>query len=338
MGKNIIIIFCFIACCVSCFSQEDPRFAAYNDFFTKKDFLNALVVVESLISSDPQNLNFHREKAKMLAATNQQAEFLAEMQFIRDANTTGDLDIFFSALKHELVPQAMRNDLRQIFAMKKDTSVLLNWPEFSEEKVLDCTHLSKKDDTAYIDYSSNYQQPVSSSQLAATRNTPPASNVNADLAKAKLAALVNAANNGDPKAQTHLGIMYREGQYYNQAIVWLTKAASQGFADAQYLLGTMYYDEKEIPQDVNKAIKWFEMAADQGETAAMMALGVIYDCGVNNRRDCIRAYKWYSLAVMAGDKDASEFRDEAAKIMSANDVEIAKGLIREWLQKDHSKK
>ncbi|MGO9417290.1 MAG: SEL1-like repeat protein, partial [Syntrophobacteraceae bacterium] len=38
----------------------------------------------------------------------------------------------------------------------------------------------------------------------------------------------------------------------------------QGNANAQFLLGAIYYDGKGAPQDYSEAIKWYRKAAERG--------------------------------------------------------------------------
>ena len=76
------------------------------------------------------------------------------------------------------------------------------------------------------------------------------------------------AEQGDPKAQYFLGVMYANGQGvpqdYKKAMTWIGKAAVQGDAAAQYRLGLMYADGKGVPRNNQEAVKWIRKAADQG--------------------------------------------------------------------------
>ena len=55
--------------------------------------------------------------------------------------------------------------------------------------------------------------------------------------------LHKSAEQGDPRAQFNLGVMYRIGQgvkqNYPEAVKWYRLAADQGDSSAQYLLGLM---------------------------------------------------------------------------------------------------
>lgn len=52
------------------------------------------------------------------------------------------------------------------------------------------------------------------------------------------------------------------------AMKWYRKAAEQGFADAQYMLGLCYC----VKQDKPEAVKWLQKAAKQGHEKAKKAL------------------------------------------------------------------
>ena len=62
--------------------------------------------------------------------------------------------------------------------------------------------------------------------------------------------------------------MYDRGrgvpQDYKLAFKWFTKAAEQGYASAQFNLGSMYNQGDGVPQDDKMAFKWYTKAAEQG--------------------------------------------------------------------------
>ena len=65
-----------------------------------------------------------------------------------------------------------------------------------------------------------------------------------------------AADQGNAKAQSNLGVMYYIGEGVpkddTQAVYWYKKAADQGLADAQYNLGFMYDVEKVFLKIISK--------------------------------------------------------------------------------------
>jgi TPR repeat protein len=70
--------------------------------------------------------------------------------------------------------------------------------------------------------------------------------------------------------------MYAKGEGVAQndaeAAKWYTKAAEQGDADAQYLLGEMYISGQGVKASDEKAIQWLRKAAKQGHAKAQKRL------------------------------------------------------------------
>ena len=135
--RQMLLMFFVWGAFSSCFSQVDPRIEQYNQYFGKKDFVNALLVAEELVASYPLSLDCHREKAKMLAATNQREAFFQQMKLLRNKDSSSELTVFFAALSHELVDKTLREDLRRFYFSKKDTDVLIRWPSIDKYETID---------------------------------------------------------------------------------------------------------------------------------------------------------------------------------------------------------
>ena len=58
-----------------------------------------------------------------------------------------------------------------------------------------------------------------------------------------------------------------------EAVRWYRKAADQGIAQAQYILGTMFYHGRGVAQSDEEAARWYHKAADQGHVQAQHELG-----------------------------------------------------------------
>ncbi|HQW57369.1 MAG TPA: tetratricopeptide repeat protein [Gammaproteobacteria bacterium] len=75
-----------------------------------------------------------------------------------------------------------------------------------------------------------------------------------------------AAKQGDPKGQTELAFMYREGfgvrQDYTEALRWLRVAAEQNYGEAQVDIGTMYEEGAGVPKNCIIAKEWYGKACD----------------------------------------------------------------------------
>jgi len=145
------------------------------------------------------------------------------------------------------------------------------------------------------------------------------------------------AEQGDPKAQFNLGLMYQEGQgtprNYAQAAKWYRKAAHQGIASAQNNLGLLYHDGHGVPQDYVQAATWFRRAADQGDPEAQNNLGVMYYRSEEVPLDYVEAYKWFKLSSQAGNRNAAKRRDFLAGKMTPQQLEQAENLVKAWKPK-----
>jgi|ERR1039458_1331634 TPR repeat protein len=150
------------------------------------------------------------------------------------------------------------------------------------------------------------------------------------------------ADQGDPDAAWHLGVMYDEGQGvpqdYAEAVKWYREAVARGAYIAESYLGRMYYDGRGVPQDDAEALKWFRPAAEQGDVDAQNYLGLMYYDGRGVRQDYVQAHMWLNLAasrVLAGldNKVRDEFiqkRNMVAAKMTPAQIAEAQKLAREW--------
>lgn len=143
------------------------------------------------------------------------------------------------------------------------------------------------------------------------------------------------ARAGNADAQHLMGLMYYMGRGvtrdYKQAFAWHLKAAGQGKADAQYVVGAMYYTGNAVPQDQKHAVNWFRKAAEQGHAEAQHALGLMYRYNVAGvPQDDVIAYMLYNLAAAGGHRNAVDQRAAIAKKMTQEQVEEAQSLSRTW--------
>lgn len=67
-------------------------------------------------------------------------------------------------------------------------------------------------------------------------------------------------------------------------------------ADAQFLLGQMYFAGWSVGTDYAEAAKWWQLAAAQGSAGAQNGLGVLYEYGLGVVQDYSRAKEWYGRA------------------------------------------
>jgi TPR repeat protein len=143
------------------------------------------------------------------------------------------------------------------------------------------------------------------------------------------------AGAGNADAQHLLGLMYYMGQGVQrddeQAFAWQYKAALQGKAAAQYMVGAMYYTGNAVPQDRILAVTWFRKAAEQGQPDAQYTLGLMYRYHVAGLpEDTVIAYMLWNLAAAKGNRRASEQRADIARQMTDAQIVKAQCLSRHW--------
>jgi TPR repeat protein len=143
------------------------------------------------------------------------------------------------------------------------------------------------------------------------------------------------AKAGNADAQHLLGLMYYMGRGvqrdYKQAFAWHYKAAAQGKADAQYVIGAMYYTGNAVPQDHKLAVQWFRKAAEQGHPDAQHTLGLMYRYHVAGMpQDVVLAYMLWNLAAANGHRNATGQRALIARQMTQEQIEEAQALSRNW--------
>ena len=123
-----------------------------------------------------------------------------------------------------------------------------------------------------------------------------------DTTNKDLAALGQAAMQGDIAAQINLGNFYYKHEDYDQGLSWYRTAAEQGSAEAQTILGNLYNNTQNSDQD---AMDWFRKAAKQGYAPAQYRLGSMYE-----QMDAIQpsqnAIDWYREAAVQGNIEAQE--------------------------------
>ena len=92
---------------------------------------------------------------------------------------------------------------------------------------------------------------------------------------------------------------------FGQAIKYYNIAAKQKNADAEYKLGTLYFDGICVTQSYEKAIFWFEQAAFHKHAKAHLRLAQCYEKGLGVPQDHKKALSHYEQASISGEHDAS---------------------------------
>jgi len=116
-----------------------------------------------------------------------------------------------------------------------------------------------------------------------------------------------------------------------EAVKWYRQAAEQGYAQAQYNLGVMYYNGRGVKQDDFEAVKWYRKAAEQGDADAQANLGSAYGAGRGVRQDYAEAVKWVKKAAENGSADG-QFKLGLAYLIGLG-IQKDRTFAKEWLGK-----
>lgn len=184
-------------------------------------------------------------------------------------------------------------------------------------------------------------------------------------------SLADAASKGDPQAMFEIASRFTEGRNGvaadpRQAAHWYQLAADQGFAPAQYRLGSLYEKGNGVNRDMTKALALYQSAAEAGNASAMHNLAVLQASGASGAADYKSAvswftkaadlgiadsqfnlailfargngttqnleesYKWFAVAAKGGDKDAAEKRDEVGRALKPDQLARAKTAAESW--------
>ena len=119
-------------------------------------------------------------------------------------------------------------------------------------------------------------------------------------------------------ALANLGAMYDQGvgvpKNTTFAYEFLSQAAGQGHASAQYTVGHACLEGQGTAQDAAASVGWFRRASEQGHADAQYMLAVALARGEGVGADPAEAAKWFREAA---DRDVSDDVNEACKIIEA---------------------
>ncbi|MBA1248168.1 tetratricopeptide repeat protein [Pseudomonas luteola] len=121
-----------------------------------------------------------------------------------------------------------------------------------------------------------------------------------------------------------------------QALSKCQQTARAGDAQAQYELGSFYYDGKQTPKDLNQARIWFEQASLKGHADAQYRLGTMFFRGEGVQANTVQAYIVLKMAAINGSEDAMDTADLVSEQMRRDELEIATQVLgqifRDYLQ------
>jgi localization factor PodJL len=141
-----------------------------------------------------------------------------------------------------------------------------------------------------------------------------------------------AASQGYAPAQFRLAAMHERGLGTaadpERARVWYARAAEQGHIKAMHNLAVLGISGGRT--DYAAAAKWFGQAAEHGLADSQFNLAVLHQGGLGVPRDLGQAYRWLALAARSGDAEAANRASQVKAQLSAPEVAAAEGAIAAW--------
>lgn len=113
---------------------------------------------------------------------------------------------------------------------------------------------------------------------------------------------VRLAERGGAARCYKLGINYLYGEYpcpedYDEALRWFRKAAAEGDAAAEYMVGECHYYGHGTDEDISEALNWYRKAAEHGYVYGQLDVADILSNGDDGvKADPVEAFFWYGKA------------------------------------------
>lgn len=132
---------------------------------------------------------------------------------------------------------------------------------------------------------------------------------------------------GDAEALYRLGQIYCEGAVgldkdVKEAIQYFTKAAEEGYADAEFAIGKMYQQGNGVAIDDMEAFNWLFKAANNGHADAQYQVGLYYESGAMEDKEM--AFIWF--------RDAGRGGNEAAQLKLGISYKDGNGVTQDYTE------
>jgi TPR repeat protein len=143
-----------------------------------------------------------------------------------------------------------------------------------------------------------------------------------------VAALSVRAQTLEEQLRTAAGA-YERKDFALAVSLWRPLAA-QGNAEAQTLLGAMYWSGEGVARDHKEAARLYLSAAQKGYARAQNDIGFMLGFGEGiPPRDDVQAYKWLALAIANYTAKNQDRRDQAARDLATVRARLSPAQIRE---------
>ena len=127
------------------------------------------------------------------------------------------------------------------------------------------------------------------------------------------------------------GMKAYEADNYTKALSCFKQAAEQGYAEAQFKYGQMYYNGEGVEKDDAEAMSWFQKAAQQECVWAQFFCGIMYAYGKSVPRNGYEAMNWFLKAAEQGLARAQY--ECGARYYHERNTDKNRDKAREWLEK-----
>lgn len=104
-----------------------------------------------------------------------------------------------------------------------------------------------------------------------------------------------------PRLNYRLAWESYQREEHDDALVWWSNSAEQGYRPSLYALGWLYHKGgKGFPCDHEKALEWYRKGADLGDPKCPNEIGTIFEEGSGVVQDYEEAVRWYRRAAELG--------------------------------------
>lgn len=130
---------------------------------------------------------------------------------------------------------------------------------------------------------------------------------------------LKAADANDAEGQYYVGLFYLKGLYVqksiNIAMKYFEKSSAQNYIKANIPLADLYANRNNDKKDKDRAIVLLTSAAENGYAEAQYGLGQLYQLGDIVPKDIMKAAHWYQEAVAQGYPKAKQKLNECISQM-----------------------
>ena len=100
--------------------------------------------------------------------------------------------------------------------------------------------------------------------------------------------------------------------------------------------GNSYRKGDGVVQDYEQAISWYRKAAEQGDAYGQALLGQMYAAGLGVEQSDSQAYTWFTSSVVNGLAKVAGLRDATAKKLSPSRLQASQELAGHYFKQYQS--